>query len=329
MYLTQVEVSGLRDLAQLQLPDLGRVVRVATPGPAVSALGDGIELVWAALDPARLQPLLRRWGLCGPAEEVLTHGDPLPDEAVWAQPANPRHHVDDATERAIQVRLHLSLDPVQRAQLRVDFARDPQLLSALAEGGPLLLTVGALFNRAFTALSLSMPPLRLSGVEVPVRGPERPPWVEPFLVSLRPRFLRAQPTWDPAPAALAAAFSTDHFDRYRAFCGALGPGGPSLRVALGAGGAPTLLADELPVRRLGERMVRRIAIAGQVHLLGADILWLEDEDPWVEAAVLGESSPIEQVLRVCEDGDRAVVPAPQRLGPPPLSTQNRRARGAS
>ena len=315
MYITQVTVQGACDLPQLSLQGWGRVVRLA-PGPAAAALFDALLLLWAALDPNRLDDHLRRIGLLAPGEASTHSGDPLPDEAVWQNPGPGRLLVADLHERNVVVTAGLALDPLLHGQLRLDLAREPRLLAALAEGGPLRLSVAALYNRDFTALSLHLRPLGLGEEEISLRTGERPPWADRLLHSLRPRLLLVDPAdfLGPHRAVQAALSPVDH-DRYLRFTQALLPDGPSLRAAHGPGDRPILLADERPLRCFGARIERRALAAAQVHLGGADVVLVDEEDPWVEGAVEGANSPVEQVIRLCTAGEPLQIATPTPVAP--------------
>ncbi|MDP6935113.1 MAG: hypothetical protein QGG40_19480, partial [Myxococcota bacterium] len=75
------------------------------------------------------------------------------------------------------------------------------------------------------------------------------------------------------------------------------------RPAHGAGGDAILLSDDLPLRRWGQRARNRAALAASVHLSGAEIVWAETDEAWLDETVDGDGSALEQVFRVTPGGD--------------------------
>ncbi len=315
MYITAIEVSGLRDLPEARLEGLERVVRVAGPSPAATALGDALELLFAALSPAALQALLGRWGLLAPGESPTLTGAPHPEEATWSDGFAGRALLVEGADRHITVDVEIVADPPLFAALRVEAARDPGVVAALAQGGRIRLGVGALFARSWDALAVSLRSLSVGDVELAVRSGERSPATDRLLRELAGRFCRHSRGRAAAALALSAATSRDRYPAYQRWTEALLPDGPRLRAARGPGDGPILLGDELPLRRFGEVVEERASLAASIHLGSADIVWTEADDPWVDRAAEGEDSPLEQVWRVCADGDRALVG--QRRPPPP------------
>lgn len=313
MFVTAIEVQGFRDLPRFAVADLGPVVRLRGPTPQTTALGDAIELFFAALQPAALTRLLRRWGALAPGEEAEVLGAPAPEQATWKDPLACRWIADDG--RALTVTLEIALDPVQIAALRGQAVREPRLVAALGRDTLARITVGALLATSYDALALSVQGVVIGGEPFPYAPQQRAPWMSALLMGLAGRFTRHAMDDIPAAAALIldCATSWDRFGAYARWQAALAPTVPAPRAARGPGGRPTLLSEDLPMRRHGDAAVARAALAADVFLSGADLLWVEAEDPWVEAAIEGDGSPLEQVWRVHKDGAVQVLASNQRL----------------
>ena len=313
MYITAIHARGFRDLPDGRLDDLGRGVDLKGPSPATTALGDAVELAFAALSTDGLDRLLRRWRLIAEDEIPEITGSPFPDQASWTDRSTARSLVADPDKPNLRVDITLSLDPPLYGLLRSESARDPRVGTALGQGGALSLSVGALFTRTFDTLALTLHAVRIGDESFPTREGERPHWMPRLLRALATRLHRhdaATSASDTAAAALEALLSQDRHDAWVAWSTALAPDGPVLRVARGAGGAPILLGDELPLRRHGARAVRDASLAASVHLSGADVVWAESARPWLAAAVDGDASALEQVFRVHPAGTSVPTDAP-------------------
>ncbi len=303
MFIRALRVRGFRDLPELSLRDLSRVVRVRGPSPAATALGDALQLLFAALHPPDLQTLLRRWELLAPDECAEITGERLPEQATWTDPVGARALVPEDGERALSVTAEIVLDPPLTQALRSATARDLEILAALMGGPRLELGVGALLTTTHDALAISIQRFAVGEARLALHGSERPPWLPGFLDRLRGRLCMHQPRTLPAARILEAATSRDGHAAYQRWAGALTPDGPELRAARGAGETPVILGDGLPLRRWGRPARDRAALAADVFLSGADILWAETDDAWLDEQVEGEGSALEQVFRVCTDGE--------------------------
>ena len=156
MYITSISVSGFRDLPAAELEGLERVVALEGPDPATTALGDAIELAFAALSPDGLIRLLRRWEVAGPSEQISLTGEPFPEQATWSGQTHGRLLVADESRPHLRVTLALTLDPPLYGVVRSEAMRDPKVATALARGSSVQLSVGALFARSFDALAISI-----------------------------------------------------------------------------------------------------------------------------------------------------------------------------
>ena len=313
MFITAIHARGFRDLPDGRLDGLGRLVDLTGPSPTTTALGDAVELAFAALSEAGLTRLLRRWGLLAEGEDPEITGSPFPDQASWADRSSARALVADPETPTLRVDITLSLDPPLYGLLRAEAGRDPRVGAALGQGGALTFAVGALFTRTFDTLALTLHGLRIGDEAFPTGEGERPHWVPRLLRLLATRLHRhdpAAPASETATAALDALLSQDRHGAWEAWSRALLPGGPALRVARGPGGDAILQGDDLPLRRHGARAVRDAGLAAAVHLSGADVVWAESGRAWLATAVDGDASALEQVFRVHPGGTLAPTLTP-------------------
>jgi hypothetical protein len=309
MVVDAVEIHGMADLPSLNLGALERLSHIKGPDPASVALGDGLELFFAALAPAHLHGLVRRWGLLEPDEEAEVIAEPFPDQARWTVPAASADLVSDAKQRAITVAVTLSLDPLLFRDLRAEAARHPRLVTALADGPVVTITVGALFAQTFDALALSINTVKVGQERFPTLSSERAAWMSRLLTAIGTRFHRYTPDVGQTAAwALAAATSRERHAHYTAWQAALQDRLGAVRVALGPGGAPMILVNEQPLRRWGEEGARATSLAAAIYLSGADVLWAESEDPLLAGGV--ERGALEQIITLGPGGDR-IVEAPK------------------
>lgn len=307
MYILSAQVRGFRDLPAASPIEFSRHVDLRGPDPAVTALGDAVELAFAALSTSALHRLAVRWGLIAdgvPPEEddntfsrELLDCDPIAADALLAP----------GSRRSLHVELELHLDPPQFGQLRELAAREPEVVTALAARPTIRLGVGAMFTTSLDALAVHVDAFHVGDTRFAVHGKDSPKWVGRFLAGMRDRFHRFDLGDDIPDALLDAATSRDRHAAYRAWQAALQPSGPHLRIARGTDDRPTMLGDGLPLRRHGQAGVDRASLAAAVHLSRADILWAESDDPILQAAVEATPSPLEQVFSVAPSGTVSVT----------------------
>lgn len=296
MFISSLRTRGFRDLSAFEATNLERIVTVSGSPPAVTALGDALELALGIFDPGRLERLFRRWRL-GDSLEFLSDGFVV-EQASWSDGGHLRTLLGDG--RTVRVDLTLEPDPPLFRRLREQAAREPRLAPALAGGGVLHLSVGALFARSLDAVALSVDRFSLGDVVLSTSESQR--WVSKVLSSLGSRFHRHDPAEPLGPLALDALTSFDRHDRYGQWASALEPEGPSLRVVQGPGEAPLVLADERLLDRWGPRTQHAAAVAASVYLSGAEIIWAESEESLLRRGVEGPGSPLEQVFVVQAGG---------------------------
>jgi len=317
MFITAIEVLGPRDLPRFSATGLDRVVRIKGPSPAATALGDSLELFFGALSASRLQRFLHRVELLQPGEEPEIIAEPHPVQASWRDRKAALVQVVQG-ERSRTISVELRLDPPLYRTLSDQAAREPRMVSALGAGAGVRMTVGALLATSMDALSLTLTHFEVGGERFPTAENERPPWMRHFLRTLVDRYNRAEgPDESTLPArVMDVALSRD---RYPAFVGwqrALLADYGQVRPALGPGGRPFLLADDLPLRRYGPGALARAALAADAWLHPCDLLWVDEAPTWIEGTVEGEDSPLEQVFRICPEGE--LDPTPVNDGPLPL-----------
>jgi len=310
MFISGVQIEGLADCPTLTLTEQERVVRVAGPDPASTALGDGIALVFAALSEPHCLALLRHWRLLGPGESAEILSEPFPAQASWSDTVAARALVDDLDRRSITATLSIELDPLLFRALRAQSVRHPRLITALSGGLTLRITVGALFATSFDALALSLQSVYIGTESFPTLPRERPDWLTRLLKQLGARFHRHVPGGDLAETVLAAATSREHHSRYLAWQAAMSRLGAA-RVARGPGGQAQVLIDERPLWRHGEAGQRTAELAAAIHLNSADILWAETADPLLEQSVTGGA--LEQVWWVGATDGAVVSPIPRTV----------------
>jgi hypothetical protein len=298
MILRSITFNGHRAAPRVAWAGDGRAVQVGPPGPATTALGDGLAFFFAATSGARLHALASSWGL-GPSGEPPPAG-PLGDELLWDDAAV--SFVDPSGDRTWSLAVEIAPDPPLFARLRAEVGREPRLAAGLAAGGALGLTLSALFTRDLRGVAVSWGAVSVGGESFSLRAGERARWAESLLAGLGPRFHRFDPHADPAPGALAALLAREGHGAYQRFAAALGPAGPALRAATDARGAPLVLAGERPLARCARVVDEDARLAAAVHLSGAELLWAETDRAWVDGLCEGEASALEQVFRVVDGG---------------------------
>lgn len=315
MYIRAIEVHGFRDLPDFQATGLGRRVRVQGPGPAATALGDALSLFFAALEPAALGRWLGTMGLLGPAEAPEILGEPHPEQARWTHRRAAQDLLDPGG-RDLRIRLDLAIDPPLFRTITEHAGREPRLLAALGAGADLGVGLSFLFAQSFDAMAIHLDRFEVGGERFPTAEADRPPWMRQALRALVGRLHRAEAPDAVRLAERAAAhlLARDRFGAYLAWQAALRPQLGTLRPCQAPGEAALLLADELPLRRLGPDALRRAALAAEAWLHDSDVLFVDDGPEWIESAIEGEPSALEQVFRVCPEGElRAGAPRPSTL----------------
>jgi hypothetical protein len=296
MFIERIDVTGFSGLRRWEAT-FGRATRVDGSARGLVALGDAVQLAFAAWDHDALRALLTRWG----CRDVKIEGEALPEAAQWESAPGLASVVDRAGDGLLVVGLTISLDPPQFGRLRRIAARDPRVVDALAEGALLTVRVGARFSPGFDAVAIDPLAFLIGGESFPIAGSERPAWLTPFLQSLRGRLHRG-----PAQASrwgdAAKSWRAEDQRALRRALAALAqpPGNLGDAVALPEG--PGVLEEDavVPVWHFGEAGSLAAGLVGAVHLSGAEIVLVEkppaDWLEWLAAQAEADGSPLEQVL---------------------------------
>lgn len=316
MWITGIRTEGFAPLAELEIEDLPRAAFIHGPADHCEQVAAALQLFFAGLLPERLPLVLVDLGFDPDPEGIEVLGQPLPDQARWTMPWAARALLADPGARNLKIRLSMALDPLQFRFLREHAGRHPWLVTALAEGARVEITVGWLFDKDHAAAAVSVLRVVLGEERVPVAGPESPNWLPAFLQGLARRF-RALPlaggslphaaeAWlealtDPRPARLQAAtklaaslasppFSLDAARPVRWGEQAAVVTGPAAR----------------PLAWSGPAAVEAVELAAAVHLSGAEILCLrhpglqqpdaEATMAWLEHSATEPASALEQVI---------------------------------
>ena len=319
MYVRSLSINGLADLPSFRAADLGRQVTITGPGPAASAVGDGLALVFAALSERALSNLLLRWGLIQTPNEAEIAVEGLPVQATWTDRRLARRIVSEPGTRTIRARAELRLDPPMSTKLRNHAAREPRLAVGL-EGAPSVsIEVSAFFGVSWDILSISVQSVVIGGECFPVASNERAPWLSWLLQTLGERFVSHDETRDHPAKALASLISpaADRHTGISQWESLIPPGLGRVRVAQLDSGRAVFLGDDRPLSRHGARATRAIAQSVSATMMGADVMWLGDPEGQLSALTEGEESPLEQLWTVgpagtidpdAQDEVRSVLP---------------------
>ena len=303
MFIRAIEVTGFRDLPDFSARDLDRVVTVQGPSPAATALGDALDLFFSSLSVPGLLAWMRRMELLGPDEAPAIVGDPHPEQVSWEDRQAARSQVREG-ERDRRVTLELALDPVLFRMISDHAGRDPRLLTALGAGASLRISMGFLLANSMDAMAINLASFEVGGERFPSVEGDRPPWMRQGPRALADRFHRSTaPSAELARRALERSLSRDAHGSFLAWQQVLSPRVGRVRPALGPGGQAVLLSDDLPLRRLGPAALAEVALAADAWLHDCDVLWVDRGEAWIESAVEGEHSPVEQVFRVDPAGE--------------------------
>ena len=306
MYIRSIRVRGFRDLPEAHIENCDRWMDLQGPSPAVTALGDAIELGFSVLSVTALARLAWRWGMVSDSLPPAEEGLDFPEQLDQLDPVAVQAILAPGARRALKVDLELHLDPPLFGRLREHAAREPRVVTALADRPTIQLSVGALFTLSLDTMAIHLDGFAVGNQRFPTHGKDRPAWLNRFLASLRGRFHRFDLEDDFPEQLLDAATSREGHAAYAAWQSALAPDGPSLRVARGADDRPILLGDDQPMRRYGQAGQDRASLAAAIHLSGADILWAESDDDLLKRAVEANPSPLEQVFTVSPRGTTGV-----------------------
>lgn len=314
MYIRAIELQGFRDLPDFSARELDRVVTVKGPGPHATALGDALDLFFSSLSGPGLVSWMRRTELLGPDEAPDLVGEPHPEQVSWLDRLAAGAQVREG-ERDRRVTVEFELDPVLFRLISDNAGREPRLLTALGGGASIRIGMGYLLAGSMDAMAINLAGFEVGGERFPTAESDRPPWMRQVLKALMGRFRRAGPASAEGLArrVMERSLSRGGHAAFLAWQQLLRPHLGLVRPALGPGGLPILLADDLPLRRLGPGALARASLAADAWLHECDVLWVDEGEAWVDGAVEGAQSPVEQVFRVDPAG--ALDPRPKSEAP--------------
>ena len=300
MYLRSLTIHGLSDLPHFTVGGLGRTVTIAGPSPASSAVGDGLNVLFGALNADCLRHTLVRWGLIQSPDESVIDADPLPTQAAWTDRHRAKAIVSDLAKRRIHVAVDAVLDPPMAATLRSASATEPRLAMGLSDEPVVHLEVSAYFGASWDVLSISVQSVVIGTERFPCGGKDRAPWLTALLMEMGKRFACHNDAADHASMALtqmtsAVAQDYEGFVRFTKVVGDVRP------VRVGEDAAQ-LMVDHRPIDRLGSSAVRAIRAAATATLHNDDIMWMDDPDPWSARLTESDHAPLEQLWTVDENG---------------------------
>ncbi len=306
MYVRSLAIEGLSDLPRFKAESLGREVMIRGPGTAASAVGDGLSLLFGALNESVLRDLIQRWGLIHGEEEVDIETTPLPVQASWVDRHSAQALITDTTKRRIHVAADVELDPLMAAELRAAAAGEPRLHVVRLGTPPVVhIEVSAFFAASWDVLSVSIQAVVIGGERFPSQGPERATWLTRLLQRLGERYTSHDESTLHAERTLAALISrkpSEHKD-YTRWASLVGGCIANVRPAQRGKDGALLLAEDRPIARLGPEIVRKIHVATTAALSGADVVWMAQPDPWEAQLTSTDDAPLEQLWTVSEDGD--------------------------
>ena len=304
MYVHSLSIHGLADLPSFRADELGRQVVIKGPGPAASAVGDGLALAFAALSERALSRLLIRWGLIQAAAEAEISVEGLPVQATWTDRRLAKRIVADQSSRTLHARLGLLLDPPLTTELRAHAAREPRLAVGLDGAPAVSIEVSAFFGGSWDILSISVQAVVIGGERFPVAGNERAPWITWMLKTIGERFISHDETDGHAATALACLVSpaAERHAPWAKWQQIMPEDLGDVRVAQLDSSRAIFLAEDRPVSRHGPTVVRALEQAVSATMMGADVMWLSAPQGQLDVLTENDESPLEQVWVVDESG---------------------------
>lgn len=344
MLIRSLTVEGLRGLGPLPAVELGRVVQVAGPPRALTALSDALALALGFFSGAEALRAFARWGAEPALPEPAPAGTgaaapsrPWPEELLLGRPERVRPWLDPEGGRVVRVGLELELDPPQFGRVREAAARDPELSAALVEAGARVhLGLSWLFTQDLAVVAPSLLALRVGALELRP-GDERVPLLLGLLRGLAGRGLVREPLAldegllareerAPTPERRARAARMRRALAEPPF--ALG----ALEVVQPTEGPPWLAVGEAltPLRGLGPGALEAVGLCEAVWLSGAELLVLREPlayapdaaawRAWLAEQAEGVGSSLEQVVLLGGPGEADLTLTDARPAPPPERT---------
>lgn len=190
MYITGLQVHGLRGAEAFEAESLGRLVTLPD-GPRGVAIADAISLFAAALSEGNARAAIAALGLADPPDsaDVLVE-DGFPTQVSLPRARGVRALLADDVSRQVRISAEMELDPPLFGRLRAQAARDPRLVTALGAGARVTVKVGWLFTNDRTVGSVGVLGFSVGDTAFPTSGSERPTWMSDVLRDLAGRFGR-------------------------------------------------------------------------------------------------------------------------------------------
>ena len=309
MRIQRLQLSGLKDAHELDLPDLGALVQLP-PAPEGMAVADGLMLWGMALDATRVKAALTRAGMAGPELEIHLDSRGFPEQLTGLDPVSIEGMLHPDASRKMLITARLALDPPLFGRLRDESLRDPRMLGALAEDPTVAVKVGWLFTKDLTAASVGVLDVRVAKTAFPTGRSERPKWMDGMLSAIGERVGGVGAVDDAAMVCarvLEATLSSDIVLRRRvmrmksAFDEAPFSMGVLQLVRAGDGVVAGFGPDLRRVRQLGPRASRALRIVEAALVHAPDVLVVEDDAAWpwrhwLQGLTEGDDATLEQVF---------------------------------
>ena len=313
MRIQRLQLSGLKDAHELNLPDLGSLVQLP-PAPQGMAVADGLMLWGMALDATRVKAALTRAGMAGPELKIHLDSRGFPEQLTGLDPVSIEGLLHPDASRKMLFTARLALDPPLFGRLRDESLRDPRMLGALAEDPTVSVKVGWLFTKDLTAASVGVLDVRVAKTAFPTGRSERHKWMDGLLTAIGERVGGVGAVDDAASVCarvLEATLSSDLDLRNRAArmqsAFAEGPFNlGALQLVRAGEGVVAGFGPELRrVRQLGPRATRALRIVEAALVQAPDVLVVEDDAAWtwrhwLEALTEGDDATLEQVFVLAE-----------------------------
>jgi len=304
MYVRSLRILGLADLPEFHTSDLGRQVSIRGPSRQATAVGDGLSLIFAALSEEALRQLLFRWELAHDPSEIEVEKEGTPIQATWSNKKVAPSLVADHTHRKIQAEAELVLDPPLSTELRAHASREPRLAVGLGADQSIKISVSAFLGQSWDVMSISVQSLVVGEERFATAQSERAPWLNWLLETLGRRFISHDETSGHAEHALSLLTSADPQEHraYQQWTERMSAHYPHSRVAKLGEESGVFIAEDQPLSRWGPTAMRLAEQLGTATLRKADVMWLGEHTPELDAITEGDQAPLEQLWVVHRDG---------------------------
>lgn len=314
MLLAGIEIDGLRYGEAVRLEELGSLVDLPA-GAAGIAILDGLGFWAAGLSRTSLNNFLPTLGLClAEDEQAVIEEKGLPTQVLIGDPEAVRPLLSEGDTHKVVVSADVDLDPPLFGKLRAHAARYPRLVAALGQHPSVRVKVGWLFNRDFSAASITVHSVHIGETDFAVHDGEL--WLLELLRELGLRFARIQrPREEAAAGAWLASYGLSAQWKRRAryaACVAQLEGPPfsieRLGIIADRGSFFPGFTDEISrARQVGSQALAALSLVGELFLTCPDVLLVDCAAgagtglrPWLEGVLASDGAPVEQVFWVGE-----------------------------